>query len=195
MPTGIYKHRPLSEETKKKIGKSNSISQKGKKLSEETKRKISKNNSRFWLGKKLPQKIRKKISLGNSNKKRTKKVKQQISRTIKKSYKERKIKNWRSGLTKEKDKRVSLSEKTKRKIALKTFKGDNAGISAKHIWVKKIKLKPKFCEECGKEKKLELANIKNHQYTRNPNDYRWLCCKCHTKFDFPNGLIGKNLEK
>jgi len=72
MPSGIYQHKPMSEETKKKI----SLSSKGKKLSEEhkknislsimghigyftgkhhseeSKQKIKKNNARYWLGKK-----------------------------------------------------------------------------------------------------------------------------------------------
>lgn len=88
-----------------------------------------------------------------------------------------------------------LSEKHKIKIGLgnkgKTaneknygWKGDEAGYYAIHIWVRKNKLLTKFCEICKKEKKLEIANIKNHQHTRNLNDYKWLCRSCHKKMDY-----------
>lgn len=62
MPKGIYKHKPCSEETKRKISESN----KGKKLTKEHKRKISEDNlrnpRRYWLGKKMSKEHRKKIS-------------------------------------------------------------------------------------------------------------------------------------
>ena len=48
MPTGIYKRKPLSEETKNKI----SLSEKGKFVSEDTKKKIS----LALIGKKQPNK-------------------------------------------------------------------------------------------------------------------------------------------
>jgi hypothetical protein len=41
MPTGIYKHKPHSDVTKKNIGLSNSISGKGHKVLESTRKKIS----------------------------------------------------------------------------------------------------------------------------------------------------------
>ena len=40
MPSGIYPHKPLSEETKRKIGLANAISNKGKHHTEEQKQKI-----------------------------------------------------------------------------------------------------------------------------------------------------------
>lgn len=57
------KGKKLSEETKRKIGIANVISQKGKKLSEETKRKISINNARYWKNKKRSKETKQKISL------------------------------------------------------------------------------------------------------------------------------------
>jgi len=54
MTAGIYKHKPLSTETKKKI----SLSHKGKRMSEESKIKMS----RFRLGKKMSEKTKKRIS-------------------------------------------------------------------------------------------------------------------------------------
>jgi hypothetical protein len=65
------------------------------------------------------------------------------------------------------------------------WKGDKAKKEALHIWVRnhKPKPKPKFCEFCYKRKSYDLANIKNHKYTRNPDDYKWACRSCHLKFD------------
>lgn len=68
-------------------------------------------------------------------------------------------------------------------------KDDNISYTQFHKWVRDNKPKPKFCELCGKEKdylgktKLELANIKNHNYSRNPDDYKWSHHSCHFKFD------------
>lgn len=75
------------------------------------------------------------------------------------------------------------------------WKGENIGKNYKHDWVKRFKSKSNFCEICNKKvKRIELANIKNHQYTRNPDDYKWLCRSCHIRLDYPNGLIGINLK-
>jgi hypothetical protein len=63
------------------------------------------------------------------------------------------------------------------------YKGDEATINVIHRWIERRKPKPKYCEECNEEKKLTLSNINNHQYTRNPDDYRWLCYSCHRKYD------------
>lgn len=64
-----------------------------------------------------------------------------------------------------------------------SWKGDEVGLTQIHQWVMKHKVKSPICEECGKEGKLYLANIKNHQYTRNPDDYKWLCASCHQLLD------------
>jgi uncharacterized protein with PIN domain len=63
------------------------------------------------------------------------------------------------------------------------WKGDKAGKVALHIWLAKNKPKSKLCEKCNDKRKLSLSNIRNHQYTRNPNDYKWLCYSCHKKYD------------
>lgn len=74
------------------------------------------------------------------------------------------------------------------------WKGDDVGKKGVHSWLRKNKFKLEVCEHCGERKKLDLANIRNHLYTRNPNDYVWLCRSCHSKFDFSDGLIGKNIN-
>lgn len=58
------------------------------------------------------------------------------------------------------------------------WKGDNVGYGALHRWIKKIKPQPNKCEKCGKTTKdLELSN--NGIYNRDPNNYEYLCYKCH----------------
>jgi len=62
------------------------------------------------------------------------------------------------------------------------WKGDKAGYKAIHIWIRKNKPKPQFCEKCKKNKPKQIANISG-EYKRDINDYKWLCCKCHIKMD------------
>lgn len=40
-----------------------------------------------------------------------------------------------------------------------------------------------LCETCGKCPPRELANLKNHHYTKDINDYSWLCHRCHQALD------------
>ncbi len=58
----------------------------------------------------------------------------------------------------------------------------NAGYKAIHLWIRKHKPRPKFCEECGKNKPQEVANISG-EYKRDINDYKWWCSKCHRHLD------------
>jgi len=62
------------------------------------------------------------------------------------------------------------------------WKGNKVSYSALHNWLKREKLKPKRCENCKREKKLDLANI-SKEYKRDINDYKWLCRSCHKNFD------------
>ena len=64
-------------------------------------------------------------------------------------------------------------------------KKDTITISTYHRYIEKRKLKPKKCEKCNQEKKLELSfNHSLEKYTRNINDYEWLCKSCHMKKDY-----------
>ena len=63
------------------------------------------------------------------------------------------------------------------------WKGDNATKISLHKWIAKNKPKSKNCEYCNKERKLNLANMNNHNYTRNLDDYKWLCYSCHGHMD------------
>jgi hypothetical protein len=63
------------------------------------------------------------------------------------------------------------------------WKGDKIQYTQIHRRIRAIKPKPEFCEECDIKPPKDLANIRNHKYTLNPDDYKWLCKKCHNKMD------------
>lgn len=64
------------------------------------------------------------------------------------------------------------------------WKGDEAGYAPKHAWLIRNHPKTGVCEECGKEGVTQYA-FKRHpeKHTRNREDYRELCPKCHRTFD------------
>lgn len=69
------------------------------------------------------------------------------------------------------------------------WKGDKAGKSAIHNWIKRNYGKANKCEniDClGKSKKFEWANLKNHKYSHDIKHYKMLCTSCHQIFDGNN---------
>ena len=62
------------------------------------------------------------------------------------------------------------------------WKGDSVGILPLHEWLKARKPKPEVCEGCGTNAPFDLATIDN-SYTRNPDDWEWLCRSCHMHKD------------
>ena len=62
------------------------------------------------------------------------------------------------------------------------WKGDDVGVYALHEWVANRKPKPTVCESCKKNKPYDLSS-NEHTYTRNPQDWEWLCRSCHRKKD------------
>lgn len=62
------------------------------------------------------------------------------------------------------------------------WKGDDVGLNALHEWVRNRFPKPKFCQDCGEEKRLDLANI-SQEYYRDLTDWEYLCRKCHMTKD------------
>lgn len=73
-----------------------------------------------------------------------------------------------------------------------SWKGNNTKTISLHGWIRKYKPKTDKCEICKEKKKLELSfNHDLGDYTRNLNDYQWLCSKCHSKRDIYK-YIGKN---
>ena len=69
---------------------------------------------------------------------------------------------------------------------VKSGKGEN--IWGIHCWVRNRKPKPELCGICGEKPPKDLANLKNHEYTRNLDDYTWLCQSCHQKWDRDHGV-------
>lgn len=67
------------------------------------------------------------------------------------------------------------------------WKGENAGIVSKHLWITKHRGKPNYCEICKRtdRKKYEWSN-KDHKYSRKLEDYQRLCKKCHIRYDIEN---------
>jgi len=70
-----------------------------------------------------------------------------------------------------------------------TWRGDDVSVSQLHERVKRVKPIPEVCDICHQKYdkygsiKLELSNIKNHQYTDNPDDYQYVHRSCHFKYD------------
>lgn len=62
------------------------------------------------------------------------------------------------------------------------WQGDKVGYFAVHEWITLRKPKPKLCERCKKKAPMDLASISG-AYTRDVNDYEWLCRGCHMRDD------------
>jgi hypothetical protein len=58
------------------------------------------------------------------------------------------------------------------------WKGSNVSYSAIHLWVKRRKSKPEYCKSCNEKLPCDLANISG-EYSRDLDDWEWLCRKCH----------------
>ena len=81
---------------------------------------------------------------------------------------------------------------SKNKMAEKNpmWKGDKVSKVALHTWIKNRKPKPKKCEICKKNKPHDLVNI-SKEYRRDPDDYEWICRRCHMVKD---GRINRRSE-
>ena len=65
------------------------------------------------------------------------------------------------------------------------WKGDEAGYTAMHAWVWRHKERTGRCEECGRERYTQFANLSG-ELRRDVNDYRELCVPCHRRLDLPS---------
>lgn len=70
---------------------------------------------------------------------------------------------------------------------------ESAKYAALHLWVRSHKIKPTKCEICNENPPSEIAKI-SKKYTRNINDYIWVCKKCHTYLDKTNENLGDYLK-
>ena len=82
-------------------------------------------------------------------------------------------------------KRKQMSELARRNIANgklgdknPQWRGDKVGYHALHARLNRYLKKPLGCQNCGKERKLELANI-SQEYKTESSDWEWLCRRCH----------------
>lgn len=62
------------------------------------------------------------------------------------------------------------------------WKGNKVSLNSLHLWLRFHYPKPLLCERCGQGPPYDLANISG-EYTRNIEDYQWMCRKCHVNFD------------
>jgi len=72
--------------------------------------------------------------------------------------------------------------------------GESVGKIGLHARIKRNNIIPKFCQGCGKNKKLDLAN-KSGNYKTDMSDWLWLCRKCHMKYDGTDILLGNKLKE
>ena len=131
----------------------------------------------YKKGHKHSEETKRKIGLGNKNKI----VSEETGLKLSLGRRGKDNPNYGNHLSLENRKKLSESRK---ESGNPNWKGDDIKcINAIHAWIKRRKLLPKKCEVCGEERKLDLANIKNHNYTRKLQDYMWLCRSCHIIFD------------
>lgn len=62
------------------------------------------------------------------------------------------------------------------------WKGDKVKYRQLHKWVRSRKPIPVLCNKCGEKKKLQLSNIER-KYTRDLENWEYLCVKCHVYKD------------
>ena len=74
------------------------------------------------------------------------------------------------------------------------WKGDDASYGAIHTYLRKHFPKSGICDECGiTGKRTEYALIKGREYSRNREDYRELCKRCHNAYDEIGGSRWKGV--
>lgn len=148
---------------------------KGKKMSEEHKLKIGKANKgkrhTAWnKGKKLSEEHVKNLSISHIGISLSEEAKRKVSEASR-------------GRKHSKETRIKIAENQKGEKN-SVWKGDFAGYSAMHSWVRKHKSKQKKCSDCGQSHdKTHWSNI-DHEYRRVLDDYTERCPKCHKKYDF-----------
>jgi len=174
---------PFTEEHKRKIGDT----RKGKHHSEATKQKIGDRNR----GKYRSEEIKKKMSIIQKEIHNRPEVREKHSKSMKEQWNIPEFRKRMSGKNHpnygKRGKETGMFGKRGKETG--NWKGDDVGYHGLHQRVRKIKIKPENCEICGLPEfyenlgRLELSNIRNHQYTDNPDDYQYVHQRCHRKYD------------
>ncbi len=114
-------------------------------------------------------------------KKHSENSKKKMSTSRIKGIKEGRIKSWCFGKTKENNTSL-LNNSIKHLDSNNINWKEDVGYGSLHEWVRRRKIKPEYCEECKKNKPIDLANVSG-EYKRDINDFRWLCRRCHMRED------------
>ena len=187
MPTGIYKHKPRSEETKRKIGEAH----KSKKLSEEHKNKLKVPHIGSGIYVRTKE-TRQNISKSRKGKKLLEETKSKIGKTLKGRKKSEetkiKIKNALKG--------HFVSEETKRKLSESNigsksslWKGGKSFEPYTTDWTKTLKKSIRerdhyICQLCSSSQgdiNFSVHHIDYNKSNCNPNNLITLCKSCHIK--------------
>lgn len=69
------------------------------------------------------------------------------------------------------------------------WKGDDVTKEQIHRWLRSNIVKPIMCQKCQERPVRDFSynNHKNGEWTRNPDDYEYLCRSCHMLKDIGNG--------
>ena len=84
-----------------------------------------------------------------------------------------------------KGQRLSVATEFKKGQTSHNFKGEKAGYTAKHDWIRRTYGKPNFCEHCKDSSRKTIyqwANI-SRTHIRSRSDWLRLCVRCHLKYD------------
>ena len=86
---------------------------------------------------------------------------------------------------------INLRSSNTRSCGCLKWKGENASIKVIHLWLAKNKPRPELCERCRERpvEQLSYNNMNKRGYSRNLDDYEWLCTSCHALKDRGSGAI------
>lgn len=74
------------------------------------------------------------------------------------------------------------------------WRGEKAGYSAIHMYVKKRLHKPDLCQKCGLYPPSEMHNISG-KYSRSLDDWIYLCQRCHKSVDILKRMVDMSDRK
>jgi len=195
MPTGIYKHKPIPEEVKKKISESEKGRipwNRGKPLSEEHKKKII-HNHKGHLGYKHSEETKKKLSEARRGQHHSKESKRKMSENHRGGL-------WKGGITPiTKLIRHSIKyAKWRQDVFIRdNFTCQKCKVRGGHIEVHHKKPFYKFIQEA--KKYLPLLGLYEAAMIYNPlwdiNNGKTLCKKCHKRKGKPKAPVVSKMLK